>query len=32
MIFVISYAIPIFLAAGTFIMSYKHYKNKWREQ
>lgn len=30
MIFLISYAIPICLAAGVFMGSYKHYKDKWR--
>lgn len=30
MIFLISYAIPIGLAVGVFMASYKHYKDKWR--
>lgn len=30
MIFLISYAIPISIAVGVFLVSYKHYKDKWR--
>lgn len=30
MIFLISYAIPISLAVGVFLVSYKHYKDRWR--
>lgn len=30
MIFLISYAVPICLAVGVFIASYKHFKDKWR--
>ena len=30
MIFLISYAIPITLAIGAFLVSYNYYKDKWR--